>query len=163
MKINKVGTLKRVWKQWKATWELFSLLHCLAHSTINKLWKNWNQIHLYHSSTELNCVIATLVTALEPDQAPVSRKSWKLFGPEKPFAKLQPLYLLMLVFLYVVEGIKIKITANFRASRLLGFEDTKRNMSPKMRPKSFGAFEKQAPGPNGNKLNSPFIKGLQCY
>ena len=41
---------------------------------------------------------------------------------------------------------KIKITSKFRASRRHRFEDTKRNMSPEIRPKSFGSFEKQAPG-----------------
>ena len=51
-----------------------------------------------------------------------------------------------LVFLYVVKGIKMKITAKFRASRRLRFEDTKRIVSPEIRPKSFGTFEKQAPG-----------------
>ena len=40
----------------------------------------------------------------------------------------------------------MKITAKFRASRRLSFEDTKKIMSPEMRPKSFGTFEKQAPG-----------------
>ena len=40
----------------------------------------------------------------------------------------------------------MKITAKFRASRRLRFEDTKRIMSPEMSPKSFGTFEKQAPG-----------------
>ena len=34
----------------------------------------------------------------------------------------------------------------FRASRRLCFEDTKRIMSPETRPKSFGTFEKRAPG-----------------
>ena len=49
----------------------------------------------------------------------------------------------MCIFIsYVVKGIKIKITAKFRASRRLRFKDTKRIMSPK----SFGTFEKQAPG-----------------
>ena len=43
------------------------------------------------------------------------------------------------------KGIKTKITAKFRASRCLCFEDTKRIMSPEIRPKSFGTFEKQAP------------------
>ena len=38
-------------------------------------------------------------------------------------------------------------TAKFRFSRRLRFEDTKRNMSAEMRPKSFGTFEKQVPGP----------------
>ena len=35
--------------------------------------------------------------------------------------------------------------AKFRASRRRRFEDTKRIMSPEIRPKSFGTFEKQAP------------------
>ena len=76
---------------------------------------------------------------------PVSRKSRELFGPEKPFVKLRPAYSVKLVFSRVVEGIKMKITAKFRASRHLHFEDTKRIMSPDLRPKSFGTFEKQAP------------------
>ena len=41
----------------------------------------------------------------------------------------------------------MKITAKFRASRRLRFEDTKRIVSPEIRPKSFGTFEKQAPEP----------------
>ena len=76
---------------------------------------------------------------------PVSRKSRKVFGPEKPFLKLRPPYSVKLVFSYVVKGIKIKITAKFRASIRLRFENTKSIMSPEMRPKSFGTFEKQAP------------------
>ena len=84
---------------------------------------------------------------------PVSRKSRELFGPEKPFVKLRPAFSVKLVFSYVVKGIKIKITARFRASRRLRFEDTKRIMSPEIRPKSFGTFEKQAPGP---------VNGLKC-
>ena len=39
---------------------------------------------------------------------------------------------------------KIKTTVKFRASRRLGFEDTKIIMSPEMRPKSFGMFENRA-------------------
>ena len=76
---------------------------------------------------------------------PVSRKSRKLFGPEEPFVRLRSAYSVKLIFSYVVKGIKIKITAKFRASRRLRFEDTKRIMSPEMRPKTFGTFEKQAP------------------
>ena len=70
------------------------------------------------------------------------RKSRELFGPEKPFVKLRPAYSVKLVFPYVVKGIKIKITA----SRRHRFEDTKRIMSPEIRPKSFGTFEKRVPG-----------------
>ena len=79
-------------------------------------------------------------------QGPVSRKSRELFGPEKPFVKLPSAYSVKLVFSYVVKRIKIKVTAKFRASRRLRFENTKRIMSPEIRPKSFGAFDKQAPG-----------------
>ena len=68
--------------------------------------------------------------------------------PEKPFVKLSPACSVKLLFSYLVKGIKIKITAKFRASRRLRFEDTKRIMSPEMHPKSFGTFEKWAPEPN---------------
>ena len=74
---------------------------------------------------------------------PVSRKSRKLFGLEKPFSKLRLAHSVKLVFSYVVEkGKKIKITAKFGALRRLRFED--RTMSPEMRPKSFRTFEKRA-------------------
>ena len=67
-------------------------------------------------------------------------------GPEKPFVKLRPAYSVKLVFSYVVNGINRKITAKFRASRRLRFEDTKSIMSPEIRPKSFETFENPAPG-----------------
>ena len=69
-------------------------------------------------------------------------------GPEKPFVTLRPAYSVKLVFSNVVKGIKIKITAKFRASRHLRFEDTKRITSPEMVPKSFGTLEKRAPAPS---------------
>ena len=47
----------------------------------------------------------------------------------KPFVKLRPVHSVKLVFLYVVKGIKIKITAKFRDMEHLRFEDTKRIMS----------------------------------
>ena len=77
---------------------------------------------------------------------PISRKCRELFGPEKLFVKLRPAYSIKLVFSYVVKGIKIKITAKLRASRHLRFADAKRIMSPEIRPKSFGTFEKRASG-----------------
>ena len=52
-------------------------------------------------------------------RGPVSRKSRKLFGPEKPFVKLRPGCSINLGFSYVVKGIKLKITVKFRASVLL--------------------------------------------
>ena len=93
---------------------------------------------------------------------PVSRKSRELFGPEKPFVKLRPAYSEKLVFSYVVKGIKIKITAKFRASRRLRFEDTKRIMSPEIRPKSFGTFEKQAPGLLGRRRPGNEVVSQSC-
>ena len=59
-----------------------------------------------------------------PEMRPVSQKSRELCGPEKPFVKVRPAYSAKLVFSYVVKGIKTKITAKFRASRRLRFEDT---------------------------------------
>ena len=75
----------------------------------------------------------------------VSRKSRKLFRPEKAFVKLQAAYSVKLVFSYDVKGIEIKITAKFCVSRRLRFNDAKGIRSPEMRPKSFRTFEKRAP------------------
>ena len=63
----------------------------------------------------------------------------------KAIRKITTCLSVKLIFSHAVKGIKIKITAKFRASRRLRFEDTKRIMSPEIRPKSFGTFEKQAP------------------
>ena len=71
---------------------------------------------------------------------PVSRKSRKPFGPGKPFL----VHSVKLVFSYVIKARKIKIAAKFRTLRRLRFEDTKRTMSPEMRPKCFGTLEKRA-------------------
>ena len=86
-------------------------------------------------------------------QGQVSRKFRKLSGFEKPFVKLRLAYSVKLVFSYVVKRIKIQITSKFRASRRLCFKDTKRIMSPEMRPKSFGTFEKRAPVPDCPKAS----------
>ena len=96
--------------------------------------------HSFHLVLWLICL-----HILKFSQGPVSRKCRKLFGPEKPFVKLQPAYFVKLVFSYVVKGIKIKITAKFRVSRRLRFDDTKRIMSPEMLPEKIRTFEKRAP------------------
>jgi len=57
---------------------------------------------------------------------------------------------------------KIKITAKFRASRRLRFEDTKRIMSPEVRPKRFGTFEKRAPGLTGDTINKENLGWRAC-
>ena len=73
----------------------------------------------------------------------VSQKTRKLYGPEKPFAKLRPAYSVKMVFLYVVKGIKIKITEKFRDTEHFRFEDTKRIL-------------KRAPGPNERDWGNRF-------
>ena len=78
-------------------------------------------------------------------RCPFSKSPEKPMGPEKPYIKLQPAHSIKLVFWEVVKGIKIKITANFHASRLLSFEDTRRMLSPDMHPKSFGIFVRRGP------------------
>ena len=50
----------------------------------------------------------------------------------------------------------MKTTAKFRASRRLRFADIKRMMSPEMSPKSFGTFERQAPGACFSKVPKLF-------
>ena len=78
--------------------------------------------HLLHLSMCLRSCLPVL--------ACVSQKTRKLYGPEKPFVKLRPAYSVKLVFSYVVKRIKVKITAKFRDTGHLNFEDTKRTMSP---------------------------------
>ena len=79
-------------------------------------------------------------------QRPISRKSRKLFEPEKLFVNLRLAYSVKLVFSNVAKGWKIKITGKFRASRRPRLENIKKIMSAEMSPKSFGTFEKRAPG-----------------
>ena len=57
-------------------------------------------------------------------------KDPKLFEPDKQFVKLRSAHSIKVVFPYVVKAIKIKITAKFRDTEHLRFEDTKRIMSP---------------------------------
>ena len=71
----------------------------------------------------------------------VSEKTRKLYGQEKPFVKLRPAYSVKLVFLYVVKGIKIKITAKFCDTEHFRFEDTKRIVSPE----KFRVFRETGP------------------
>ena len=79
-------------------------------------------------------------------ESPENYRAWK------PIRKT-PTRLFYEAGLFPVKGIKIKITSKFRASRRLCFEDTKRIMSPEMRPKSFGTFEKRAPVPDCPKAS----------
>ena len=65
-------------------------------------------------------------------------KDPKTYRPEKPFVKLRPAYFVKLVFAYVGNGIKIKITAEFRDTEHLRFKDTKRIIHQKR----FRTFER---------------------
>ena len=122
----------------------------------------WNPSWLYSASRHHNLNSGSVPVHLTfrnvrkklIGQWPVSRKSLELFGSGKPFLKLQLTHSVKLVFSVVVMGRKIKITAKFRVMRRFRFEDTKRTMSPEMRPKSFGTFKKRAPVPSSPR--SPF-------
>ena len=81
-------------------------------------------------------------------QRPISRTFRKLCGPEKAFVKLRPAYSVKLVFSHVVKGITIKITAKFRASRRLRFEDTKRIVTRNELEKSSGLWRNGLQEPN---------------
>ena len=81
-------------------------------------------------------------------QGPVSPKFRRRGGPEKSFVKLRPAYSVKLVFLHVVQGMKIKITAKFRASRRFRFEDTKRILTRNAPEKSSGLSSNGPHKPN---------------
>ena len=71
-----------------------------------------------------------------------ARKAFATFEKRAPtiFLKLRPAYSVKLDLSYLVKEIKIKRKAIFHTSRCLRFEDTKRIMSPELRPKSLGPF-----------------------
>ena len=95
-----------------------------------------------------------MTTAQQRALATFQHRGPFLESPEKPLIKLRPTYSVKLVFLYVVKGIKIKITAKFRACRRLRFEDTKRITSPE----KFGDFRETGPWSAGSA--SPQTKQL---
>ena len=80
------------------------------------------------------------------DLGPVSRKYRELFGPEKQVIKLQSAYFEKLILQYVFNVRKPKRIAKFHGLEPLRCEDIKGIVSPKIGPKSFGTFEKQATG-----------------
>jgi len=59
-------------------------------------------------------------------------KDPETYEPEKPFVKLLPAYSVKLVFSYVVKGIEMTITAKFRDTEHLRFEDTKKIVTRKV-------------------------------
>ena len=115
---------------------LFPLQHMKRPALRNK------QVALLRMAFRARKVLGTL-----EKQGPVSRTSRELFGPENPFIKVRSAYTVKLVFSCVVKGIKAKITAKFRASRRLRFEDTKRIMSPEIRRNVSGLSRNRPQGP----------------
>ena len=77
---------------------------------------------------------------------PVSRKSRELFGPEKLVVKLQSACFEKLIFLHVFNIRKTKRIAKFDGLEPRRCEDIKGIVAPEIDPKSFGTFEKRAPG-----------------
>ena len=77
---------------------------------------------------------------------PVSRTSQKLFGPEKLVVKLQSARFEKMIFLHTFNMRKIKRIAKFEGLEPRRCEDIKGIVVPDIGPKSFGTFEKQAPG-----------------
>ena len=73
--------------------------------------------------------------------------------PEKPFVKVRPTYSVKLVFSYVVKRRKTKITAKFRASERLRFEDTKRIVT-RNTPEKFRDFRETGSRPEESTLAS---------
>ena len=77
---------------------------------------------------------------------PVSRKSPELFRPEKLVVKLQSACFEKLIFLHVFNIRKTKTIAKAEGLEPRRREDIKWIVAPEIGPKSFGTFEKQAPG-----------------
>ena len=103
------------------------------------------RVFSWYRRTPVFCLLSCLILAEIPDclRSSIRLKElrsvneWRAFlkrpenyftGP-KAFVKLRPAYSVKLVFLYVVLGIKVKITPKFRDTKHLRFEDTKRIMS----------------------------------
>ena len=76
----------------------------------------------------------------------VSRKSRELFGPEKLVVKLQSACFEQLIFSHVFNIRKTKRIAKFEGLEPRRCEDIMAIVAPEIGPKSFGTFEKQAPG-----------------
>ena len=87
-------------------------------------------------------------------QGPVSRKSPELFGPEKLVVKLQSACFEKLIFLHVFNVRKTKTIAKFEGLEPRSCEDIKGIVAPEIGPKSFGTFEKQAPGQAAGQVRS---------
>ena len=127
MVISSTFNVNGNWFSWLTRFEVEAEIN----SKMADLGEGQNSLHRTRAHARL--VRGASVYCL-PALGPVSRKSRRLFGPEKPFLKLWLAYSVKLVFSCVVKGMKIKISAKFRASRLLGFENAKKTVSSEIRP-----------------------------
>ena len=87
------------------------------------------------------------------DLGPVSRKSRELSGPEKLFVKLQSACFEKLIFLNVFNTRKTKRIAKFEGLEPRRCQGLEGIVAPDIGPKSFGTFEKQAPGLDCSKAD----------
>ena len=95
--------------------------------------------------------------ALPSEQGPVSRKSRKRFGSEKPLVKLRTAYSVKLVFSYVIKGTQIKVSCRETSS----FWRYKENYVTPNAPEHFRGFRETGPrcGSYGTGwLNGPHPK-----
>ena len=93
---------------------------------------------------------------------PVSRTSRELFGPEKLVVKLQSARFEKLIFSHAFNIRKIKRIAKFEGLELRRCEDIKGIVVPNIGPKSFGTFEKQAPGRCFLRISAYFLSNV-CH
>ena len=87
-----------------------------------------------------------------------SKDSRELFGPEKLVVKLQSACFQKLIFLHAFNMRKIKRIAKFEGLEPRRCEDIKGIVVPDIGPKSFGTFEKQAPGACFSKVPKLFVR-----
>ena len=124
-------------------WILFQ--HYIKTIVRGKVWKIWIKTGFEPWPQQCWC------NALWSHEAnwglgAVSRKSRELFGPEKLFIKLQLACFEKLILLHVFNIRKTKRIAKFEGLEPWRCEDIKGIVEPEIGLKSFGTFEKQAPG-----------------
>ena len=106
----------------------------------------FHYLDVYFFVTNLGNLHMTYTYPLLPLQGPVSRTSRGLFGPEKLVVKQHSARFQKLIFLHAFNMRKIKRIAKFEGIEPRRCEDIKGIVVRDIGPKSFGTFEKQAPG-----------------
>ena len=122
----------------------------------------WDQPFRKQSTNILQnweCVRLLPKAVILPGQAPISRTSRELFGPEKLVVKLKSTRFEKMIFLHAFNMRKIKRIAKFEGLEPRRCKDIKGIVVPDIGPKSFGTFEKQA---REAILNSTERKATNC-